>query len=56
MSRLREAAQALIARWDTPGWKDAAPTANFVEALRDALANHAQNVCAGRMCRGDAHD
>ena len=38
MSDLREAAQALVDRWDTPLWKDAPHTGVFIDALRAALA------------------
>jgi hypothetical protein len=30
-------AKELIARWDQPSWKDTAPTAGFIYALRDAV-------------------
>ncbi len=36
--QLREAAQSVIDRWDTPAWKDSAPTAVSINALRAALA------------------
>jgi hypothetical protein len=32
-----EKANALIARWDQPSWKDTAPTARFINALRIAV-------------------
>lgn len=32
------AADAVIARWDTPTWKDAEPTAHTINAMREALA------------------
>jgi hypothetical protein len=32
-----EKANALIARWDQPSWKDTAPTAGFINALRNAV-------------------
>jgi len=32
-----ERANELIARWDQPSWKDTAPTAGFINALRDAV-------------------
>ena len=38
MSTLREAAQALVDRWDTPLWKDAPHTGQYIDALRAALA------------------
>lgn len=34
---LRQAAQAVVDRWETPLWKDAPHTATFIHALRDAL-------------------
>lgn len=41
---LRTAAQAVIARWETPLWKDAPATAACIAALRDALAaDHAEH-------------
>ena len=38
---LRDAAQAVIDRWETPLWKDAPATAVFIADLRDALAKDA---------------
>ena len=35
---LREAAIAVVERWDTPLWKDVQPTAEFIGRLRTALA------------------
>lgn len=35
--RLREAAQAVVDRWDTPVWKDVPATAVYINALRAAL-------------------
>ena len=35
---LLDAAQAVIARWDTPAWKDAEPTARVIARLRYAVA------------------
>jgi hypothetical protein len=32
-----ERANELIARWDAPSWKDTAPTARFINALRIAV-------------------
>ena len=34
---LREAGLAVVARWDSPLWKDAAPTAEIIDRLRKAL-------------------
>jgi len=36
-ARLREAAQAVVDRWETPLWKDAEPTAVVIHRLRDEL-------------------
>lgn len=36
-ARLREAAQAVIERWESPAWKDAEPTAAVIYRLRDVL-------------------
>jgi len=38
MSDLRKAAQALVDRWDTPLWKDAPHTGQYIDDLRAALA------------------
>jgi hypothetical protein len=35
---LREAAQAVVERWDTPLWKDVPATAVYIADLRAALA------------------
>lgn len=35
---LREAATALVERWDTPNWKDAEHTGVFIARLRNALS------------------
>jgi hypothetical protein len=34
---MAEKAKELIARWDQPSWKDTAPTAGFINALRNAV-------------------
>lgn len=34
---MADKAKELIARWDMPSWKDTAPTAGFIYALRDAV-------------------
>ena len=34
---LREAAKAVIERWDSPNWKDAKHTRDYIYALRDAV-------------------
>jgi hypothetical protein len=36
---LAEAAQAVVDRWDSPTWKGLEPTAEFINALRNALVN-----------------
>lgn len=36
-SPLRQAAQALVDRWDTPNWKEVQHTGEFIHALRRAL-------------------
>lgn len=35
--RIRDAAQAVIERWESPAWKDNEPTAAVIYRLRDAL-------------------
>lgn len=37
-AELRNAAQAVVDRWDTPLWKDEKPTADYIARLRRALA------------------
>lgn len=34
---MADKAKELVARWDQPSWKDTAPTAGFIYALRDAV-------------------
>jgi hypothetical protein len=43
MSELRKAAVAVIARWDSPDWKDGTHTADYFNALRAALAEPEQS-------------
>lgn len=38
IEKVREAAQAVIDRWETPKWKDAEPTAAVIARLREALS------------------
>lgn len=38
MTTIREAAQGVVDRWDTPLWKDVPATAHYIAALREALA------------------
>jgi len=42
MSDLRKAAQTLVDRWNTPAWKDAPHTGQYIDALRAALAQPEQ--------------
>lgn len=41
LDALEAAGQAVVDRWDTPLWKDVPATAEYINALRAALA-HAQ--------------
>lgn len=63
-NRLIAAAQAVIARWETPSWKDAPATAGYIYALRDAiptpsntdaLREHEAKVLeeAAQVCEGE---
>jgi len=38
-ARLRDAAQAVIERWESPAWKEAEPTAAVIYRLRDELGH-----------------
>ena len=40
--RLEIAAKAVIERWETPLWKDAPATANYIYALRNAMTHNAE--------------
>ncbi len=58
---LREAAQAVIDRWNTPNWKDVPATAEFISRLQKALAaqNHlhpAQGVDVEKLKRHEYED
>ena len=44
LATLREAAQAVVDRWDTPLWKDVPATATYINALRAALQEDEINV------------
>jgi len=44
MKSLREAAQAVCDRWDTPSWKDVEPTAVFIGELREAIAREEAQI------------
>lgn len=37
LGALKAAAQAVVARWDTPLWKDVPATAEYINALRKVL-------------------
>ena len=37
LERLRELARAVVDRWDTPLWKEAPATAEYINALRKEL-------------------
>ena len=37
-------AKELIARWDQPSWKDTAPTARFINALRIAVRAYEERL------------
>lgn len=37
LAALSEAAKAVVARWDSPKWKDEKPTAEYIGRLRAAL-------------------
>jgi hypothetical protein len=39
LSKLRETAQSVVDRWETPLWKDVEPTAACIYRLRDSLPN-----------------
>lgn len=41
-----EAAKYVVARWDTPLWKNVAPTAEFMNALRTALTAYEKGDAA----------
>lgn len=43
-ARLLAAARAVVARWETPTWKDAPATAGFIYELRDAIAACAESA------------
>jgi hypothetical protein len=48
MTNLRQAAQAVVERWDTPAWewRDQGPTADLMADLRTALAQPEQEPVA----------
>lgn len=54
MNKLREAAQAVVDRWDTPLWKDVPATAEYINRLRSALAEPETCFDAGDMADAQA--
>jgi len=40
---LIDAAKAVVARWDSPDWKDANHTADYISALRKAIEEAEKN-------------
>ena len=54
MTTLRQAAQAVLERWDSPSWSwsEKSPTADLMAALRTALAQPEQVDCprCGHVC------
>ena len=42
LTRITEAAQAVVDRWEQPAWKDTEPTATVIYRLRDALGRDAE--------------
>ena len=42
LTRITEAAQAVVDRWEQPAWKDTEPTAAVIYRLRDALGREAE--------------
>ncbi len=48
MTDLRQAAQAVLERWDSPAWKwhDQGPTSNVIDALREVLEQPEQEPVA----------
>ena len=45
---LLAAAQAVVARWDTPLWKDAPATATYINALR-SIQQFREAICASHL-------
>ena len=46
---LLDAAKAVVARWDTPSWKDVGPTADYINRLRNAVDTY--GVVGGEVKR-----
>ena len=57
MTTLRQAAQAVLERWDSPSWQwsEKSPTADLMAALRTALEQQAEPV-AWVCMNGEKHD
>ena len=47
MNELIDAAKAVIQRWETPLWKDAPPTAEYIYRLRDAVERAEKQEAVG---------
>ena len=46
---MAEKAKALIDRWDKPSWKDTAPTAGFIYALRTAVEDYEKTLVSSAI-------
>ena len=44
MTNLITAAKAVVARWDSPSWKDLPHTAEYINDLRSAIAAYEQQI------------
>ena len=57
MTKLEQAARALLAHWDTPAWRYLKPTGDLMADLREALAEQAKQEPVAevvvRPLRGD---
>lgn len=47
---LVQRATELIGRWDSPSWKEAGPTARFIEKLREAVASYEGREVPKKPC------
>jgi hypothetical protein len=43
-NELLRAARAVLARWDSPSWKDTAPTAEVMGELRKEVARYQRSI------------
>jgi Lar family restriction alleviation protein len=50
LNQLREAAQAVVDRWETPLWKDAPASAAFIKNLRNALTDKVMPLQLLKAC------